>query len=1157
MQEKNIILTHEMYEEGLAQIDGKDFTYREIDIVACLLHFEQSNEIAQFLYIDKRTVSAHIKNIKKTLQLNSTKQVLNFIKDSDKFAVLKNEYWPNLCVRVRFERILRKLSRAGKRENFCYEAHYQAHKNVELLINQTKKHLKDAGIRARKKGTKNYQPLADIFPNVDETLLYTIYLLPEDLTTTDNATLSTSKIVTLALETYGFSGKLTFLCPKEKQVKNVNRHLLFEKRNYYISFFEILKEIYEEDEISKFILEFKEGCKGASNETRTKFSQSLAEQQTWMHENLNFSRSHYFLRKRNRQIFVGIFLFSFIAAVSLFFTYKNKDGGTQKVNFYCNSQQFLSPIRSDLILPNEAILLSRFELIQQLDKKFKKQKDGVQTVAIIGAGGAGKTILAHQYVHQQQANIIWELNAESKRSIIESFENLAYALSSTNKEKEIFSELQKIKNLTEREVRFREFVKGKLRQTTNWFLIYDNVEDFNDIRNHFPQDSKTWGSGRVLLTTRDDNVRNNKYINSTLAIGELDSHQKLSLLMKIMAQESQAPIEKEQVAAAKKFLELIPPFPLDVILAAYYIKTTNIGFDRYVKLLKYNDSGAELLQESILKGTGDYTKTRYKLVALSIENLMKIHKDFGKLLLFIGLLGPQDIPKELLDKYISSSTVDSFIFHLKRHSLVTTQSSPFLGSTLSFHRSMQALMLAYISQKIDLQKEEILLNSFAVTLGEYIEENFDRNDVFKCKHIISHLKRFLSHDYLLTISTQGLIESKLGCIYSFLGFIDKAISSFEKGLLKLRKNEQQNYEIISHNLLSQGRTYGILGNFKKAEEVIKEGLHIYKQYIPQNKEKRALGLVYLGNLYRWTGEYDKALGCLKESLAIYKDVPSQNCVGKAMALTYLANVYKQLGHYSKAIEAAKHSVKFCKEYLPQGSARLATALGFLGEIYRELGDYKKAITLLDQGLTIGKKLFSQDSIYIGSRLVSLSTCYCDLGQYEQAIILANRALSVYKKGGLKDFSIRCIECYECLGNAYKGIGKYKEARNYLALVLKFYQTYSDNAYVKTAQVLKSLGELYYLEEDLGRAEIFFNESLEIYRKNKHPNEYTCLENFSRLYLKKTQGTPHQHVGGHNKNYRTLAFQELKEALKIVEAYFPKDSPHKFRIQQKLKTLKEG
>jgi shikimate kinase len=86
----------------------------------------------------------------------------------------------------------------------------------------------------------------------------------------------------------------------------------------------------------------------------------------------------------------------------------------------------------------------------QLKEKLEGDQ-GIQTIALVGVGGAGKTTLARYYAQRQKANFVWEINAETWLSLTQSFEKMAYALCQTEEDHKLLRSLQAIQNTTERE----------------------------------------------------------------------------------------------------------------------------------------------------------------------------------------------------------------------------------------------------------------------------------------------------------------------------------------------------------------------------------------------------------------------------------------------------------------------------------------------------------------------------------------------------------------------------------------------------------------------------------------------------------------------------------------------------------------------------------
>ena len=62
-----------LYDNYLNQINGIKFTYREIDIITCILHNRGEKKIAALLSISPRTVNTHVHNI--TLKISPDLQI--------------------------------------------------------------------------------------------------------------------------------------------------------------------------------------------------------------------------------------------------------------------------------------------------------------------------------------------------------------------------------------------------------------------------------------------------------------------------------------------------------------------------------------------------------------------------------------------------------------------------------------------------------------------------------------------------------------------------------------------------------------------------------------------------------------------------------------------------------------------------------------------------------------------------------------------------------------------------------------------------------------------------------------------------------------------------------------------------------------------------
>jgi tetratricopeptide (TPR) repeat protein len=496
-----------------------------------------------------------------------------------------------------------------------------------------------------------------------------------------------------------------------------------------------------------------------------------------------------------------------------------------------------------------------------------------------------------------------------------------------------------------------------------------------------------------IVTTNNSNTKNNNFISNFVQIGELSPKEKLTLFLKIMDDENFQELISIQNEQANTFLNDLPPYPLDISIAAYYLKSTHTPYGEYLERLKENHNDFDNVQADVVKEASGYTKTRYGIITLSTKELITIHKDFQDLLLLMGLIGHQNIPKSLLTQYKGHTIADNFIYHLKKYSLVTNDSFSNAIPTISIHKKTQETILSYLVNTLMLSDKSPQLHTITATVENYILDAVDKEDFSRMKLLAPHGELLLNRDDLLSEATKSSLRGALGCVYYYLKHYPKIKQFLEENLVDLKRHYGEKHDKIARILIYLGNFYRSLGDYKRAKTLLEQSLVICKENPNHIRSAKALG--YLGAVYRDLGDYKQAKVFFEQSLAIYEKY-SPNSIGHAWILTYLGNIHRILGNYEKAKVFLEQSFAIYKE-ASEDYAGTAWALGYIGTVYRLLGDYQTAKDYIEKALSITKKYFSDDHIYVASHTSALAKVYIKIGDYQTAKTLLKGSLNVYEK----------------------------------------------------------------------------------------------------------------------------------------------------------------
>ncbi|MBW8310047.1 MAG: tetratricopeptide repeat protein [Candidatus Paracaedibacteraceae bacterium] len=1156
-----------VYYEHLETINGVRFTPREIDIIACLLSGKASKTVAYFLSIEEKTVETHKYNIMRKLECNSKESIISFIEKSDKFLLIKRHY-RGLLMQAAFEKYLQEiLCLIEMRDISCSLIYWKGEEAQSTFISKLATYLKRAGIKIFLEARENYKSIHHLVHKIESyPIHYVLYVPSSSLVKALQADTTQEELEILPfLQKHSQNpGSVIVLLQDQKMIESLPQEIqdigyldCTKEDNVYFLFFNLLERIVPDLCLEKIITDFKKHYEALYGSFEESFFQRGAEGRTSFQEKKSGDNkvSEFLPSEKSRLLVMGALCLCLVCF--LFFIFKENHPSSIP---QAHMGRKFPAIRSDLPLPQDNILLERLDLITQIKDQFKKGQQDIQTLALIGIGGSGKTTIARRYARQQEG-LVWEINAQTRRNLKESFESLAYLMAKTEEERKILRELKDIKDSEEREEKILLFVKEKLKSLSSWILIFDNVEKFSDIEKYYPSDPSVWGKGKLIVITQNSNIETHHSIHQAIYVKELTPEEKLTLFWRIINAGDHQKLTETQKERIQVFLNNLPSFPLDISVAAYYLKATNISYDDYIKNISDYKNDFDSFQNNILNERGGYSKTRYKIITLSLEKVIKESKDFGEILLFMSLIDSHNIPKELLDKFKNPVVVDNFIYHLKKYSLAMNTMSSVASSLscLTLHRSTQRIALAYLTKELKLDKSSSLLKDIASALDNYIDKALDEEDLQHMKLAVGHAEMFVKHTHLLPDFIKGLIESKLGCLYYFLNDQGRARNAIKAGLTLLEADlshcTEEDKLKIAQAFLHIGNIYTELSRYEKAKNLLEKSIEIYNKASFKDSLKVSWGLSQLGNAYRRTGHYLKAKDLLEVSLTLQTQDPLKNQGKIARTLACLGSVYRGLGDYKKSIELLKESLNLYQKYFPEDHFRIGWVLCHLGNIYRNLGDNEKSIKALEEGLKIYRKHFSENHINIGWMQVYLGKAYRGVGNHEKAKHFLEEGLRVYEKH-FKEGHERIGRILFHLGNVYRDLGEDENSTKSFERALAIYENIQGKGEIEMAHLFRNMGSIHLLENRLEEAERLISKSLGILKRHNHPDTYIALESLARILLIKAQQAAKQGNNIQSKVLGDQAIDHLTQALKAMEGHFPEDSAHIQKIRSTIKRIED-
>lgn len=796
------------------------------------------------------------------------------------------------------------------------------------------------------------------------------------------------------------------------------------------------------------------------------------------------------------------------------------------------------PTQASLANLTKASLLPRDNLMHQLEKSFSLHKE-VTMIGLVGTGGVGKTTLARNYAKTHSASLIFEINAERTETLLSSFNELSYYLAQSPEQKTALSEINAIQDASMRNKRLIQFVQEALQKQPSWLLIFDNVDDLPICRPFLP--TSAWGSGKVILTTRNQNIKQLPLISSVFDVGELSEEEAFTLFINLLIGKDLAQLSIEKIRSIQAFLAQIPRYPLDISLAANYIRATNLSFDQYIEQLTSHHLSFHQHEQNIWQEVSDYTETRYAIVTLSVERLLKSNPHYRNLLKILAFVDSQHIPMQLLRCSEDSSLIDPFIHDLRKFSFITFEPG---DQTFSMHRITQTILRDYLKKKDEEIKEgqgthhyqEVITKIFS----QCVKQAVDQDNYPLMHHLTPHLEQFIHN-----AGQQDAIRLMLGILYYYTAQYSKAEQFLKESIQIELQREKADYETLVSLYFYLGNTYKEMMHSEQSKQAFDQGIALCQNYFASNPAKSMRLTTSLANIYRRFGDFEKTEDLCTKNLALYEQHAPTDYKGIAETFNTLCVAHREQGHYAKAESYINQSLEIYRKHLPSNPVEYAHALGLLGHVKSDQGLYESSRSLLEESLAIHLKHLPPENPKVLWLYVKLGTLHRRFGDVKKAVFYLDQVKNEKNPSFYTTPMVLALTNHERAHIALQQ-NNIKEALSFAEKSHSIFAHYYGPAHIKSMRALNLLGYMSIFDENYERAEECLQKALETFKQHQLPLRCQALDYLSELCRHKALKASSR---AEAEILRLKALSYSQQAIDLAVEYFPVDSVHCSHLQK--------
>jgi tetratricopeptide (TPR) repeat protein len=772
---------------------------------------------------------------------------------------------------------------------------------------------------------------------------------------------------------------------------------------------------------------------------------------------------------------------------------------------------------SNLPPPNRRFR-GREELLAKLREHLTSNRTAgiVQSQAVHGLGGVGKTQLALEYAHRYSAayDVVWWMPAEQPATVPSELVALARRLGIP----EAADQAGTVQALWD-----------ELRRRDRWLLIFDNVEEPGDLKPYQPPG----GNGHVVFTSRSPAW------GGTAAVLSVDVFSRAEAVGFLLDR-----TDSDDEAKAHELAKLLGDLPLALEQAAAYLEETKTSLGQYLEMLR------EQTVKVLAHGTpSNYDHRVATTWLISLKRIRASEPVAQDLLTLCSFLAPDDIPRSLprehpkeLPEPLQGVARDQLAFNGAVAALIRYSIVKATADTLSVHRLVQAVLRDHAGA----DQKRWAGAAVRLLAAAFPFATDDARAWARCERLLPHALTAAEYAQTLRVEPETTVWL-LDCAAAYLwerGQLRQARSVFERALAIDEATHDANHAALAIDRNNLGNVLQASGDLAGARAQLEQALRIAEASYGSGHPVVAAVRNTLGRVLQNLGAWPEAQAQLEQALRIAEASYGSGHPVVAAVRNTLGGVLQDLGDLEGArsqFEQALAIDEAADGYGP-GHPNAATIRANLARVLQERGDLEGARAQFEQALAIDEAVFQPDHPTLAIDHNNLGRLLHDDGDLKGARAELERAIAIDEAAHGPDHPALAIRRNN-LGAVLQAEGDLEGARTEFERALAIDERSYGKDHPALAIISANLADVLEAQDDLPGARRQLERALAITKAafgSHHPDMLVRHSGLGRVL--------------HRLGYLGAARRQLEQALAVAEANHGPDRPVTIQIRAELNAV---